>query len=65
MPQAAICAEHLSSLFDHLIGALLKLQRYIEAECLGGLEIDHQLELDRDLDRKLTRFGTLEDAIDV
>jgi hypothetical protein len=38
------------TLFDHLVGALLELQRHAEAERLGGLHIDHQLELDRGLD---------------
>ena len=28
-----------SPLFDHLVGALLEKQRYFDAECLGGLEI--------------------------
>jgi hypothetical protein len=36
--------------FDHLVGALLELQRHAEAERLGGLHIDHQLELDQGLD---------------
>jgi hypothetical protein len=32
-------------LFDHLIGKLLKMQRHVEAEHLGGLEVDDQLKL--------------------
>ena len=36
-----------------------------EAERLGGLEVDHQLELDRGLDGKLARLLALEDAIDI
>ena len=27
--------------FDHLVGALLERQRHVEAERLGGLEVDH------------------------
>ena len=38
---------------------------YGEAERLGGLEIDHELELDWGLDGKLVRFLALEDAIDI
>jgi len=41
------------------------LQRYVEAKRLSGLEIDHELELDRDLDGKLTRLRALEDAISI
>ena len=52
-------------LFDHLIGALLQLPGHVEAERLGGLEVDHQLELDRGLDRKLARLRALEDAIGI
>src|SRR5665811_483744 len=37
----------------------------VEAERLGGLEIDHQLELDRGLDGKLARLDALEDAIGI
>src|SRR3954449_10800410 len=55
----------LALLFDHCVGALLELNGYIEAERLGGLEIDHQLELDRSLDGKLARLGALEDAIGI
>src|SRR4029453_10939490 len=51
--------------FDDLVGALLKQRRHVEAERLGGLEVDHQLELDRGLDWKLARFCALEDAIDI
>src|SRR5262245_64933854 len=51
--------------FDHLVGALLENPRHVETECLNGFEVDHQLELDRSLDRKLARLRTLEDAIGV
>ena len=51
--------------FNHLVGALPELQRHVEAERLGGLEVDHQLELDWGLDGKLARLRALEDAIGI
>ncbi len=53
------------SSFDHLVGALLEARWHVEAERLGGLEVDGQFELDRRLDRKLARLGALEDAVDI
>ena len=41
---------------DDLVGALALL----EMQRLGSLEVDHQLELDRRLNRKLARLGALE-----
>jgi hypothetical protein len=43
----------------------LEKRWHLEGQCLGGLQIDHQLELGRALDRQLTRFSALEDAVDV
>jgi hypothetical protein len=57
--------QQTEALLNHLVGALLKAQRHIQAERFGSLEIDHQLELDRGLDRKLARLGALEDAIGI
>ena len=39
--------------------------RHDEAECLGGLEVDHKLVLVRRLHRKVGRFLALEDAVDI
>jgi hypothetical protein len=39
--------------------------RHGEPEGLSSLEIDHQLELSRLLDRKIGWLGTFQDAIDV
>jgi hypothetical protein len=33
--------QQTTSLFDHLVGTLLEWQRHVEAERLGGLEVDH------------------------
>jgi len=39
-------------------------RQYREAKRLGGLEVDHKLELRRLLDRKLAGLGALEDLVD-
>ena len=50
-------------LFDHLVGAGEEGFGDGQPERLGGLEVDHKLELGRPLDGKLARFVVLEDAI--
>ena len=48
-------------LLDHLVGAVLsRNRRHVEAERLGSLEVDHQLELGRQLDGKVGRFCAFE-----
>ena len=52
-------------LFDHLIGALLQKERHVQAEGLGGLDVDDKLELDRGLDRKIGRLFSAQDAVNI
>src|SRR2546430_5855714 len=52
-------------LLDHLVGALLDRHRNLEAECLGGLEIDDKLIFDRHLHRQIGWFLALEDTVDI
>ena len=41
-----VCQQRKSAvLFDHFVGKLLELRWYIKAECRGGLEVDHEIEL--------------------
>src|SRR2546425_2341010 len=49
-----------SPLLDHLVGALLEKEWHVEAERLGSLEVDHQLELDRELDWQFARLGAFQ-----
>src|SRR5260221_10003112 len=58
-PQQRTCS------LDHFVSALLEEHWHVEAERLGGLEVDHQLELDRSLNGKLARLLSLEDAIGI
>jgi hypothetical protein len=49
------------ALLDNLVRAYQHRLRHSEAERLGGLEIDDQLEGRRLLDRQIGGLGTLED----
>ena len=46
----------LRRLFDHLVGAGDECRRKLEAERLGGAQIDGEIELGRQLDRKICRL---------
>jgi hypothetical protein len=47
--------------FDDLVSASEDRLRDRQTECLGGLEIDNQLELGRFLDREIGGLGAFED----
>src|ERR1700692_180390 len=53
------------TLFDHLIGACKQRRRDGEAECLGRLQIDGQIELRRLHDRQLGRCLAFQDTSDI
>jgi hypothetical protein len=63
--QRTYALQQTEQLFDHLVGPLLHEPRYVEAERLGGLQIDDQFELGCRLDRKFARFHALEDTISI
>src|SRR5258705_5161627 len=50
---------------DHLDGLREQRERHGEAERLGGLHVDHQLELGRQLNRKIGRLCALENLVDI
>src|SRR5262249_2925195 len=55
----------LASLFDHLVGEQLQRVGHLNAQRPGGLEVDHQFELDGGLDGKLARLRASQDAIGI
>ena len=50
----------IAALFDHLVGERKQPVRNFEAERLGGLEIEHELEFGGPHDRQVARLLALE-----
>ena len=50
---------------DHPIRSRQHVRRNRQADLLGGLQIDHQLELGRLLDRQVGRLGAFQDFVHV
>src|ERR1700692_1056394 len=57
LDRTSFCLAHS---FDHLVGAQLHRVGKGQAECLGGLEVEHELELGGLHDRQVGRLLALE-----
>ena len=63
-PGSCRCSK-LSNLFNHLVGALLEKERYVQAKSFGSRKIDDELKFARLLDWQIGRFSAAQDLIDV
>src|ERR1700730_17946121 len=67
-PKAVIVASQQNATrnsFDYLVSAQQERFRYLEAERLGGREIDDEIELGRLLDRDVARLRPAENFVDI
>jgi hypothetical protein len=65
VPLSDSCAAATVPLFDHLVGEVEQLWRYVKAERLRSLAIDHRLVLGGACIGRSERVLVLEDAVDV
>src|SRR5215813_11840170 len=65
VPRSDICSAANCGLFDHLVGDGEQPRREAEAECPGGVEVDHELELGRLHDREVGGLLALENPAGV
>ena len=52
--------QQFTSSFDYVVGTSEQRRRNVNAEHLRSIEIDHQLDLGRLLDRQVRNFGALQ-----
>src|SRR5215471_1588802 len=57
--------QQAAPLLNHVIGTSHQRRRQVEAERLGGFEVDRQLDPGRELDRQIARLGALQNPVDV
>ena len=63
---SALCQQRtLAPLLDHLVSGHLQRQGQVQAECLGGFEIDDEFEFRRLLHRQVRWLLTPENAVHV
>src|SRR5271157_4840714 len=60
-----VIAPRLNTSFDHFVGARDQLWRHLQAERLGGFQIEDKAELARLLNREAAGARALEDAVDI
>ena len=65
VPGSDICTAKERVLFDHVVGGYKKGLRHREAERLGGLEVEHELEFGGLHNRQVGRLLALENSSDV
>src|SRR3954463_12310018 len=67
LPRQRRSTEEMRDTFslDHSIGSREQGRRNRQTDLLGSFQIDHQLEVDRLLDRKIARLGAFQDLIDI
>src|SRR5262245_42436942 len=65
MSQCGRQSSWLTNSADHLVRLVEEQRRQREAEDLGSLEVDDELEFCRLLHGQIRRFGTLQDSVDI
>src|SRR5262245_49365358 len=65
LPKIPTSLGHRTRLFDHLVGAGEQRRRNLKVDRFRRGEIDHQIELRRHLDWKVSRLRALENPTDV
>src|SRR5215475_13996239 len=63
--EVSFCTRTRFTSLDHHVGNGKQPWREAEAECPGGVEVDHELEFDRLHDRQVGRLLALENAAGV
>src|SRR5262249_2154752 len=60
-----MCVWRRWMLLDQFVGANEERLRHVEAECLGGLQIDGKLKCHRLLNRKVPRCGPFQNLVNI